>query len=149
MDDRKQKYLDILTKKLDALLKIHKSTRSIVITGEGDDDVLEVEADEFATLYDNRAKLIAEIEIFDKDLLQYKDLEDDEGLKKKKTPLIEKIRETAKAIVELDKKNIAASTKLMAYLKGNIKQIRDGRDISSAYSDTSGSMSGYYFDRTN
>ena len=150
MDDRKQKYLTLLNKKLDALTKILEATGMPNFFGEGDEEYLQQEAERFTTLYENREEFIAQIQEIDKSLASFMGAgEADDELAKIGKPVVDKIMETAKAVVELDKKHIAASEKIAAFLKGNLKQIRDGRDVSSAYTDASASTSGNYFDKTN
>jgi hypothetical protein len=152
MDDRKQKYVNILNEKLDALLQMLEATKRFKITGEGEEEVLEQEAERFASLYEQRAVIFTRIEKMDEELAQLK--AEGLGLPDKKfdkscKDIEDKTREAAKALAELDKKNIEASEKLTAFLRGNLKKIRDGRDMSHAYVDTHHTTSGYYFDRTN
>ena len=146
MDNRKQGYLDALSQKHNELLKMLELTKLAKFTAEGDEDQMANEAENFATLYERRAKSIENIQKLDKTLAKYKDLEDNKEVAAASKALIDKIKETARAITELDKKNTEISKKLMDFLKGNIKTIRDGRGISNAYSDVQGSSTGYHFD---
>jgi len=155
MDDRKQQYLDIINQKLDALHKMLEATKRLEISGEGEEDVLELEAERFSSLYEQRAEIFKRIEKMDEELAELKDLESpetdeaDEFVRTRKL-IVDKIREMAKELAALDKEHIEASKKITAYLRTNLKQIRDGRDVSNAYTtDTHESSSGYYFDRTN
>jgi seryl-tRNA synthetase len=125
------------------MLELTKLTK---FTAEGDEEHLTKEAENFSTLYERREKIIEKIQALDKTLAKYKDLEDNKEAAEAGKALADKIKDTAKAIVELDKKNAEISKKLMDFLKGNIKTIRDGRGISNAYSDLQGSSSGYRFD---
>ena len=148
MDDRKKEYLDVLNQKLDALTKVLNSTKRLKLTGEGESEQLEQEAEAFSSLYEQRANVITKIEKMDESLAQFKDLENDKQFAKVRQPVVDKIKKTAKAIAELDKKNIEISNKLMEFLKGNLKKIRDGRDINNAYTEDHVSTSGYHFDST-
>ena len=133
---------DLLTQKLDALNTILAATKRLKITGEGDDEQLEREAELFSSLYEQRAEVIEQIQKLDKEI---------EETSKGQEPdrkLLDKIRDTAKAIAELDRQHIAASEKLTVFLRGGLKQIRDGRDVSNAYGEDIGNTSGHYFDRT-
>ena len=139
-------YIDTLQEKLDTMTRILEATKLLELTGKGDEENLEREAELFSSLYEQRADVIINIQQMDEALGKYKaDGTSDAKAKK----ITDKIKETAKAIVELDKKHIAASEKLTVFLRGNLKQIRDGRDVSGAYSDDAASTSGYYFDRKN
>jgi hypothetical protein len=61
---------------------------------------------------------------------------------------IERIKSMAAAIVELDKKNMAVSEKLSGLLRGNLKQIREGRGTSNKYTNVyEESTSGFLFDK--
>ena len=142
MDERSKRYADILKEKADALTDILNATKNLKITGIGDDDHLALEAELFSSLYEQREDIIAEIKKMDEDMAQYSDLPED----KKTTGKIAKI---AKEIASLDKKNMEAGEKLASFLKGNLKTIRDGRGISTAYEEHHGSTSGYHFDTTN
>ena len=142
MDDKD--HLGLLKQKLDALTKILEATRLMELTeGEVSEDDLEREVELFASLYEQRAEVIAKIQKMDEALARYK------GESPASEKITGKIRDTAKAIFELDKKHIAASERLKASLSGNLKKIRDGRDVSNAYYDDGISTSGHYFDRTN
>lgn len=150
MDERKQEYLDTLKEKSQALIIMLEATERVIITGNGDDEQLMQEAEFISSLYEQRADVITRIQKMDETLAQLKDLEKDMALSKLCKPVTDKIKETAKAIVELDKKNIMASEKLTTFLKGGLKKVRDGRDVSSAYNiSTPAASTGHYFDRTN
>ena len=150
MSDRKQEYVSTLEEKLQALIIMLEATERVIITGEGDDEQLYKEAEFISSLYEQRADVVSRIKKMDETLAELKYLEKDKALVKAVKPIEEKIKETAKAIVELDKKNIESSEKLAVFLKGGLKKIRDGRDVSSAYNiSTQAGSSGYLFDRTN
>jgi hypothetical protein len=148
MDDRRKEYLDILSRKLSALVKILDITDSYEFTGSGSDEHMEQEAESFASLYEERAEIITEIEKMDAALVPFKDLESDKKTVQAGKSVLNRIKETAKAITERDKKNMEISANLTAFLKGNLKKIRDGRDVSNAYTEAQRSSSGYYFDST-
>lgn len=147
MDYRKQQYMELLDNKLDAVLKMLKATKKLELTAKGTQDEMADEADRFSTLYEQRANIIAHIQKMDEGLADLKDL--DTVLAKEGSPIIDKIKAAAKELVELDKKNMAVSKELTEILRGNIKKIRTGRDINTAYVEAGGNVSGYYFDKTN
>jgi hypothetical protein len=149
MDDRKQEYLALLKRKLAALLRMLELTNQLEITGEGEEEQLEKEAECFAALYDNRANIVNKIKKLDESLAQYKDIENDKSLAKARQLIFDKMKETVKTLVELDKKNVETARRLTDFLKGNIKKVRGERNINDIYVDTNPSTSGYYFDRTN
>jgi len=148
MDNRRQEYMDILKEKSAVMANLLEATQSLEFSGEGDEEQLLQEAEFFSSLYEQRADVFVRIKMMDETLAEFKDLEDDIALAKISKPISDGIRETAKALVELDKKNIQASEKLMAFLKTNLKKIRDSRGASNAYSAAAGST-GYHFDSTN
>ena len=129
----------LLQDKLNALLEMLKLTKETVITGVGEDESLIEEVEAFAMLYDKRAVLITKIEELDAALPPMSDI---------KGPLVDKIRETAKVISDLDKSNTDAANRLMSFVKGNLKTIRNGRGINNAYVDSDEGLSGYYFDKS-
>ena len=132
---------DILKQKLEALVNILEATKLLEITGEGDEEQLEREAQLYSSLYEQRANVITKIQNMDEELAKFENVVPDKKISAK-------IAETAKAIVELDRKHLVDSEKLTAFLRGNIKKIRDGRDVSNAYGDHH-TTSGYHFDKTN
>jgi len=151
MDDREQEYLDVLNQKLKALLTILKLTEQTKVTGEGDEDQLYQEAENYATLYERRANIITKIEEFDKIIANHinNGIEEDKKIAAESKTLADKMKSAVKSVTELDKKNMAASEKLMGFLKGNIKKMRDGRGVNNAYIDMQGASSGNYFDSSN
>jgi hypothetical protein len=149
MDDRKQEYLKVLNQKLEALQKMLKATKSLNITGKGEDDDLVREAELFSSLYEQRNDIFTQIQKMDEALSQFKDIEEDKELAKARKPIVDNIKETAKELAELDKKHLETSKKLTLFLKGGLKKIRDGRDVNNAYNvDAYGASSGSYFDST-
>jgi citrate synthase len=147
MDDRKQEYLSLLNRKLDALANMLEATQMVQITGTGDDNQLEEEASSFSNLYEHRANIFEEIEKMDESLAQLKDLESDKEFAAACQSITDKMKNIVMEMMELDKKNIEASKKLTEFLKGHIKRIRDGR-VGNKYVDVGESTSGYYFDKT-
>ena len=139
------KHLEILSQKQHELAKILNATKQLKLTGEGDDENMEREAELFTSLYEERADVIAKIQKMDEDLAQFEDNWADDIAAQE---IIAKIKETAKGIADLDKEHLVVSDKLMEFLKKNIKKIRNGRGVSSAYTDPE-SSSGYYFDSAN
>lgn len=133
---------DLLKQKLDALIMILEATERLKLTGEGDDDKILQEAELFSSLYEQRAEVITKIQKLDEELSRHEEVKADKKL-------LTKIKNTAEKIAELDKKNLEVSEKFKVFLQGNLKKIRDGRDVSNAYVDENLSTSGYYFDRTN
>lgn len=153
----KREYLAILNQKLDALTKMLEATKRLNLTGEGDEENLEREAELFTSLYEQRADVITKIQKMDEALERseyvvvglLEDLDKDKNFAKARQTIIDRLKETAKAMVDLDKQHLTMSENLMSFVRGNLKKIRDGRDASTAYTDTQGSTSGYHFDKTN
>jgi predicted AAA+ superfamily ATPase len=134
-----------LNQKLEALTNMLEATKRLKLTGTGSSDELEKEAEQFASLYEQRAEVVANIQQLDVRLGQY--AVNGLGKSPAQQAAEKKIRETAKAMVELDRQHLAASEKLKGFLKGNLKRIRDGRGISNAYTDILSAQTGYHFDR--
>jgi hypothetical protein len=148
MDNRKQEYLNVLTQKFEALMKMLGATRLLKITGEGEDDDLVHEAELYSSLYEQRADMIAKIKEMDETLAQFKDIEQDKELLKASEPILKSISEAAKEMAELDKKHLETSKKLSLFLRGGLKKIRDGRDVNNAYTLDAFGSTGYRFDST-
>jgi vacuolar-type H+-ATPase subunit I/STV1 len=149
MEDCNREYLELLNKKLESLTNMLKATEQEIFTGgDGDEEQINDEADRFAALYEHRANIIASIEKIDEALAAKQLDKNDKAFAKSHNEIAEKITNVAKALVELDKKNVKASKRLTDFLRGNVKKIRDGRGISVAYSDF-GSSSGNYYDSKN
>ncbi|MCL1988079.1 MAG: hypothetical protein FWG64_08950 [Firmicutes bacterium] len=138
------KYTDILTQKLQALTTIFDATKRIKFESTGSSEHMLQEIERFASLYEQRAEIIEKIKLLDEKLAKYKETPAD-------SKLIAKIKETAKAIADLDKVNIKVSEEYKVFLKGGLKKVRDGRDISIAYSDGDSwaNTAGHFFDKAN
>jgi len=150
MDEPMRQYLNILEQKLDALTKMLEATKRLEINGEGDEDQIMQQVEFFSSLYEQRADIFSKIEKLDESLAQFEKFEENSEFNKLHETVLAKISDVAKAMVALDKEHIEMSKKLTAFLRGNLKKIRDGRDVNSAYSGGSeNSTSGYYFNRTN
>jgi endonuclease III len=145
MEDSNQEYLKLLNKKLESLTNMLKATELETFTGEGDEEQIEAEADRFSGLYEQRANMIKIIERTDKTMASIKIKNNDKAFIKARQEITDKIKETAKAMVELDKKNVEASIKLTDFLRGNVKKMREGRGVSEAYTEF-GSSSGHFYD---
>jgi C4-dicarboxylate-specific signal transduction histidine kinase len=156
MTDSQKQYIDLLNQKLDALTKIFDITKNAVFTGE--EEHFEQEAENFAALYEKRANIIARIEKIEVRLSAIaKDcaIDDKSSKNKEFTKARKTIKDKATTIrddiLALDKNNTEISQKLMNFLKGGMKKLRDGKDISSKYVDAyqQYSTAGYYVDRKN
>jgi hypothetical protein len=144
----KQEYLNLLNQKLELLLNMQSITQKAEFSGEGDEELLEMETERFVRLYERRAKLMTKIEQTDAALASYKNMESDKELARLRGSIEDKMKEAAKAVLEFDKRNMEFSSKFMLFVKGNLKKIRDGRGVNNAYTDIKGATSGYYFDKT-
>ena len=145
MNERKQAYISVLREKSDIMLNLLEATTILEFSGEGDEEAVLQEAEVFSALYERRADIFSAIEKIDESLAEFIDLEEDLALAKTTKPIIDGIKETAKTLIELDKKNIQASEKIMTFLRNNLKKMRDSRGASNAYSAPTGST-GYHFD---
>ncbi|MCL2015875.1 MAG: hypothetical protein FWG68_06460 [Defluviitaleaceae bacterium] len=143
-----QEYGEILAQKLKALTLIFDATKRANFTTEGDKEHTLQEIERFASLYEQRADIIAKIQQMDEQLAK-----NDKKMSETKENLatIAKIKETAKAIAEMDKINNKTAEEFRVFVKKGLKNIRDGRDVSTAYNDieTRGDTSGYFFDKAN
>ena len=149
-NESKDEYLDLLNQKLNHLLNMLKATEAEKLTGEGTQEQLAEEADRFSDLYERRASIITSIEEIDKALASKQiDIESDKVFFAAFSEVSEKIKDTAKTLIELDKKNFEIASRLKEVLKGNIKKLREGRGINNAYSDLTNFSSGHYFDKKN
>jgi hypothetical protein len=143
-----KEYLELLNNKLNLLAEMLKATEQETFTGEGSEEQIEDEAERFSALYEHRADIIESIKKIDEALVSIQIDKNDKAFSKSFNEITEKIKEVAKTMVELDRKNLKASKRLTDFLRGNVKKIRQGRGISAAYSDY-GSSSGNYYDSKN
>lgn len=141
-----QRYLGLLNQKSMAVNRILELTQQAHFTGE--EACFEEESERFATLYENREAIIAHINAIDAtlDTAEYDSITNAEQVDPTHKQVMERIKSTAVEIVKLDKQNIAASEKLSSFLKGNLKQIREGRGASNKYTDVYENTSGFLFD---
>ena len=149
MNGSKEEYLELLNQKMANLQKMLEITEKAQFTGKGARDVLAEEAEAFAALYEKRARIVKKIENIENKLSSYKDVKDDPSIANDTTFIREKTKETVATIMALDKKNIVLSAKFMEFLKNNLKQIRNHKGASGAYTDDIVSTSGSYFDGKN
>lgn len=146
METVEQQYLKLLNQKSAEVGKILELTQQAHFTGLKEN--IEDESERFASLYENREEIISRIQMIDDALSDeaFDDVADSEEPIYKQT--IERIKSMAAAIVELDKKNMAVSEKLSGLLRGNLKQIREGRGTSDKYTSVyEESTSGFLFDK--
>ena len=139
------RHTELLNQKLDIITKIFEATKRLKISGEGSEEEIEQEISHFSSLYEQRADLIKHIQKIDVEIAGLNEKSDSNEV----ACIINKIKEAAKGTAELDKQYMKMSAKLSDFLKGNLKKIRDGRDMSNAYSDVDVySQSGSYYDKT-
>ena len=140
------RYTELLNTKLKIVTQIYAATKRLKITGEGSDEEIEREISLYSSLYEQRADLIKRIQKIDEEIAVLKN----NGLadSKEAADIISKIKKAAKGTVDLDKQYMEISAKFSAFVKSNLKKIRDGRDMSNAYTDPDMySQSGNYFDK--
>jgi hypothetical protein len=150
METVKQQYLELLNQKCAAVSQILTLTQQEQFTGE--EENFEDESERFADLYEKREAIISRIRAIDDALSAkaYNGLAEDGEIGPAHRQAMEKLTSMATAIVALDKKNVAASEKLTGFLKGNLKQIREGRGTSNKYTEVyEESTSGFLFDSKN
>jgi len=140
---QQQQFVELLKQKLAALHGMVEITSKLELTGEGDGDKIADEAERFSLVYEQRAVIVAKIQKLDfvidslkEDFKDSKDVEE----------VMQKIREAAKTLVEMDRKNIEASAKLTVFLRDNLKKMKDGKDLNHRYSELGDMTSGHRFD---
>lgn len=148
MDDRKQ-YLELLNKRLEYLQQMLQLTQKKQFDSpESDEEAMFKATEEFSGLYESRGRVVARIEKIDAELVKYKHMENDKDIEEEVNAIKAKVKETAAAIIELDKKHMSLSTKFTGFIKDGLKKIRDGREMSNMYGDGE-SSSGNFFDSQN
>ncbi|MCL2574435.1 MAG: hypothetical protein FWE34_07790 [Defluviitaleaceae bacterium] len=149
MENLKERYIELLQGKLDALIYMRDVTQSQNFTG--DTSKIEKEAEAFIALYEKRSNILARVEKIDDalellDPLDATDLDDTEfqakvmGFRKSMTDL-------AREMVDLDKANMVVYEKMRGYLRDNLKQVRQGVDLIQGYDDYLDQNQGHFMDK--
>ena len=150
MDNEKQQHLTLLNNKHAEMTHMLNVTQAEIFTGR--EDLFEEEAQRFIDMYEKRESIIGRIKTIDIGLASYKSpesAENDKGFIIARKEIIDKIKSIAALLIEMDKKNSVISAKLSGHLKGNIKQIREGKDASRKYDMDEYDITGYYIDKKN
>lgn len=149
MENLKDKYTELLRKKLDALNHMREITVDQVFTG--DETLLEKEAEAFIALYEKRSDILSRIEKIDDalELLDPLDTEDldDAYFQAQVMEFRQKMTELAKEMVGLDKANIEVYKKMSAFVRDNMKHTRQSIDLIQGYENYLDSNEGYYMDK--
>jgi hypothetical protein len=142
MDNRKQEYLALLNKQLEALNRMVTITKGLNIGNAQQAEEFEEEAERFCAVYEQRADVIARIQKILEALTAYEDLKGcAEG-----EQVSAQIKAAAKALVDMDRKNIETSATLTVFLRDNLKKMKDGKDLSHGYNELGDMTSGHHFD---
>jgi ABC-type Zn uptake system ZnuABC Zn-binding protein ZnuA len=149
MENLKEKYLELMGKKLEAMDYMLTVTKDNVFTGE--QEAAEKEAEAFIALYEKRSNVMSRIEKIEDalellDPLDSHDMEDKE-FQAEVVNFREKMKAVAKEIVEMDKANTTAYEKISTYFKDTMKQARQSIDLISGYDDYYDKNEGHFVDK--
>lgn len=147
----KEKCLDLMEQKHQALKQMLDLTEKTVFTGEQANAEKEVEA--FVALYDRRSNILARIEKIDDALglvepLDAADMEDFD-FQERVIALRTQTMETVREMVRLDKQNVLVYEKLSEFLKGSMRHVKQSKDINSRYFDDFEGAEGGFLDKSN
>ena len=149
MENLKERYIQLLQEKLDALYHMRDVTINQVFTG--DEAHVEAEAEGFINLYEKRGEVLERVNKIDAalELLDPPDAEDpeDTAFQEQVLDLRQKMTALAKEMVEMDKANIAMHEKISLALKGSMKQARQSMDLLHGYDDYIDAGEGHYVDK--
>jgi uncharacterized membrane protein YgaE (UPF0421/DUF939 family) len=145
MENRKQDYLDLLNRQLEALNKMLTITKTLEMGTAQSPEQIEEEAERFCAVYEQRADVILRIQLILETLKEYEDLK---GCAEGEEVTV-KIKAAAKALVEMDKKNIQSSAALTVFLRDNLKKIKESQGINHRYNELGNMTSGHHFDSKN
>jgi len=135
-----ERYLELLNQKQAAVQKALDITRGINLS---DDIEPDAQAEAYADAYARRESVITRIMKIDREL-DSPDYDEIEG--KEIDAAKARIYDLAEQIVALDKDYAKKASALQGKLKSGIKKMRQGADISNAYSGEIDAGGGYYFD---
>ena len=152
MGSLRERYIELLGQKLKALNLMLEVTQNEVFTGN--DDLAEREAEAFVTLYGRRTSILSDIEKIDDaiELLEPLDAQDIEEpeFQEQIVGFREKMKAIAKEMLELDKANMAAYEKISTFFKGNMKHVRQTKDLNNRYIDNLDAFTdGHLLDKRN
>jgi len=149
MENLRDRYVDLLQKKLDALGSMKEATLAEIFTG--DETLVESEAEAFIALYEKRTEILENIEKIDDalellDPLDQGDL-DDTDFQARVVGLREKMVDIAREMVDLDTANMVVYQKISAFVRNNMKQARQGMDLIHGYDDYVDANEGHFMDK--
>jgi len=140
--------MELMEQKTDILQKILDITRPILLTG--DPDNIDYEAQAFVNLYQRRENILVGVEKIDAQIAAL-NLPEQLGAEYviQLAVINDKQKKIATELIELDKANMAIYEKLKEQVKGDLKNVRQTKDVNEAYMDAFDSPQGYLFDKKN
>ena len=149
MENLKDRYIELLQKKFDALNSMREATLEQIFTG--DETLVDQESEAFIALYEKRAEVLERVEKIDDalELLDPLEAEDltDKDFQARAAELRRKMTELAKEMVDLDKANMAAYEKMSAHVRDDLKQARQGQELLHGYDDYLDANEGHFMDK--
>ena len=139
-----ERYLELLNSKLAAAKRVLEISQAADFSDSVPPDD---QAEQFANLYARRENIVGRIMKIDDELNRpdFEDYKDDKAA----TEVIMQISEVAGQIIALDKEYAKVSARLTEELKDGMKKLRQGTNISNAYSDDYEGNRGQLFDTKN
>jgi len=147
------RYVELMEQKSAVIARVLEVTRAVSFTGA--EDAVEKEADAFSSLYEQREiilrripKIEAEMEKESIAISANKLVSDVHQIRL--NAIIVKQKEMASELIALDEANFKVYEKLKSHLAGDLKTVRQSRDVNERYNeDFYDDTRGYYFDKKN
>jgi len=147
------RYIELMEQKSVVIARVLEATRAVSFTG--DKEAAEKEADAFSSLYEKREiilrsipKIEAELEKESNAMSANKLVSEVHQIRLKN--IIAKQKEMAAELIALDEANFKVYEKLKAQLAGDLKTVRQSKDVNDRYNeDFYDDTRGYYFDKKN
>jgi hypothetical protein len=147
------RYIELMEQKSAVIARVLEITRAVSLTGK--EESVEKEADAFSTLYEQREIILRRIPKIEAEM----EKETDAMSANKLVSEVHQIRiknivasqkEMATELIALDEANFKVYEKLKSHLAGDLKTVRQSKDVNERYNeDFYDDTRGYYFDKKN
>jgi len=147
MSENRKDKKTLFANKYNLLKQVYDITKGTIFVGD------ESDAERYIALHEQREPLFSEIFAIDKELDGVKDSADSANGQKNASVGTDadtkRINELISAIIKLDKEIEPYAKKVMDELKGNMKELKQGKELYTTYNQYSPEFGGRFFDTTN
>ncbi|MCL2168664.1 MAG: hypothetical protein FWB74_01400 [Defluviitaleaceae bacterium] len=149
------RYLELMEQKNAVVERVLELTRKQVFTGAA--DAAESEAEAFSELYERREIVLRSIPKIEASLKHESEVMGlppgghlvSEKYRAQLEEIISRQKGMATELIELDEANFKVYEKLKSQIMGDLKNVRQSKNLNERYLDDTYDTQGYYFDKKN